>query len=125
MPTGPKNWEGETDAMNIVRKHADAVLFGTAAFFLLVGFSLYYVKLAGKESLIVVHFVSGRGADILGEKGDALKMLLAGTGIAVMNAFLAGILRDRDRVMARCAGIITLLLALLILVALVCIITVT
>lgn len=110
--------------MNALQKHADGILFGTAAFFLLIGFSLYYVKLAGMHNLIVMHFVSGRGADILGGKEDALKMLLAGTGMAIMNAFLVGILRDRNHIMARIAGIITFLIALLICISLFAIITV-
>ena len=110
--------------MGKIKKYADAILFAIAALFLLIGFSLYYVKLAGMQNLIVVHFVGGRGADVLGGKEDALKMLFAGTGIGIINAFLAGILWNRNRVMARFAGIFTFLVALLICIAILAIITV-
>ena len=110
--------------MNAVQKHADGILFGTAVFFLVIGFSLYYVKLADVQNLIVIHFVKGRGADVLGSKEDTLKMLFVGTGITVMNAFLAGILRDRNPVIARFAGIFTFLITLLICIAILAIITV-
>ncbi len=102
----------------------DTILFGAALFVLIVGFSLYYVMLAGTHGLIIIHFLGGYGADFLGEKYDALGMLFAGLVILTVNALLAGILYDRNRVMTRCISIVTLLITLLIVIAISCIITV-
>lgn len=110
--------------MHGLRKNADAVLFGSAAFLLLVGFSLYYVKLADIENLIIIRFTGGRGADFLGTKYDALGMLFAGTAITALNACIAGILHGRSPVLMRITGMITLSTALLIVIAISCIITV-
>ena len=102
----------------------DTVLFGAALLVLIVGFSLYYITLAGTHGLIIIHFLGGRGADFLGEKYDALGMLFSGVVILALNALLAGILYDRNKVMTRCISIITLLITLLIVIALSGIITV-
>lgn len=107
-----------------IRKNADATLFGIAAFLLLIGFSLYYVKLAGTEGHIIIHFTGGRGADFLGEKYDALGMLGVGTLLIMLNACLAGILHDRNPALARLTGLITAYIALLIVIVISCIITV-
>lgn len=99
-------------------------LFGVAAFLLLIGFSLYYVKLAGTEGLIVIHFIGGRGADFLGSKYDALSMLVTGSIITALNACIAGVLHGRNPVLARLTGMVTAFAALLIVITLSCIITV-
>lgn len=109
--------------MNI-KKNADTLLFGTSLFILLVGFSLYYVMLAGIQGLIIIHFLGGRGADFLGTTSDALAMLFSGLIITALNACLMGVLYDKNPVLARIAGMITLLITLLIVTALSCIITV-
>ena len=99
-------------------------LFGVAAFLLLIGFSLYYVKLAGTEGLIIIHFLGGRGADFLGDKYDALSMLVTGSIITALNACIAGVLHGRNPVLARLTGLITAFSGLLIVIAISCIITV-
>lgn len=107
-----------------LRKNPDAALFGVAALLLLIGFSLYYVNLAGTEGLIVIHFIGGRGADFLGEKYDALHMLFAGTAITIFNACLAGMLHNRNSILTRLTGMATAFSSLLIVIVLSCIITV-
>ena len=99
-------------------------LFGVAAFLLLIGFSLYYVMLAGTEGLIVIHFLGGRGADFLGDKYDALSMLVTGSIITALNACIAGVLHGRNPVLARLTGLVTAFATLLIVIAISCIITV-
>ena len=110
--------------MQYLRKIGDTELFACATFLLLIGFSLYYVKLAGVEGRIIIHFLGGRGADVLGEKYDALHMLFAGTAITGLNACLAGVLQGRNAVLARIMSAVTAFMALLIVVAISCIITV-
>jgi hypothetical protein len=124
MPTGQKNSDGENNPMHGLRKNGDATLFGIAAFLLLIGFSLYYVKLAGVEGRIIIHFLGGRGADFLGEKYNALHMLFSGTIITVLNACLAGVLYGRNPVLARLVSAVTAFMALLIVITISCIITV-
>ena len=99
-------------------------LFGVAAFLLLIGFSLYYVKLAGTQGLITIHFTGGRGADFLGSKYDALSMLVTGSIITALDACIAGVLHDRNPVHARLTGMVTAFAALLIVIVVSCIITV-
>lgn len=110
--------------MHALRKYADAILFGTAGTLLIIGFSLYYVKLAGINGLIIVHFIGGRGADVVGKKEEALGMLFSGTAILICNAFIAGILWNRNRAVTRLISILTVLGTLLICIALSGIITV-
>ncbi len=107
-----------------VRKNADTALFGASLLALLVGFSLYYVTLAGIENLIIIRFTGGRGADFLGTKYDALGMLFSGIVITGLNACLAGILRERNLVLARITSVATLGAVLLIVITISCIITV-
>ncbi len=110
--------------MHGLRKYADAILFGIALALLLIGFSLYYVKLAGINSRIIVHFVGGRGADIIGTKEEVLTMLFSGVTVVIFNAFLAGILWSRNKAVTRLISILTAFSALLIVIALSGIITV-
>ncbi len=107
-----------------LRKNADAALFASAAFTLLIGFSLYYVKLANTEGRIIIHFLGGRGADFLGEKYDALHMLFSGAIITCLNACLAGVLVSRNPILARITSAVTAFIALLIVITISCIITV-
>ena len=107
-----------------LHKNADIALFAGAAFLLLIGFSLYYVQLAGAEGFIIIHFLGGRGADFLGEKSNALHMLFAGSVMAILNAFIAAALYTRNRALARLTAVLTALIALLIVIALSCIIAV-
>lgn len=107
-----------------IRNNIDVAFFGVTIFLLLIGFSLYYVKLADIEGLIVIHFLGGRGVDFLGEKYDALHMLFAGSILTVLNACLAGILYSRNPVLTRLISAVTAFMALLIVIAISCIITV-
>ncbi len=107
-----------------LRKIGDTEIFACAAFLLLIGFSLYYVQLAGVEGRIIIHFLGGRGADFLGEKYDALHMLFAGTAITGLNICLAGVLHGRNAVLARITSAATAFMALLIVITISCIITV-
>ena len=106
------------------KRHYTTVAFGISFLFLIVGFSLYYVKLAHVESLIIIHFLAGRGADFLGDRGDALAMLLSGIAMALINYCLALTLLHRNRLLAHLISILTILLALLILIAIIVIINV-
>ena len=110
--------------MNGLQKNADIALFANAAFILLIGFSLYYINLATTEGQIIIHFLGGQGADFLGEKYDALHMLFVGTIITGLNACIAGILYNKNLVLARITSTITAFMALLIVIAIWCIIIV-
>jgi hypothetical protein len=110
--------------MHGLRKNADAIIFGASILLLLIGFSLYYVKLASTEGLIIIHFLGGQGTDFLGEKYDALYMLFSGTVITVLNACITGVLYGRNPILARLVSTITVFMALLIVMTISCIITV-
>jgi len=107
-----------------IKKNADILFFGAAYCALIVGFCLYYVKLAGITGLIIIHFTGGVGADFLDGAPNALAMLFTGTVITTINACIAGILYSRNNVLMRITGILTLIMALLIVIAVSCIITV-
>lgn len=100
------------------------IAFGAALLFLVIGFSLYYVRLTHIESLIVVHFLAREGADFLGDKKDVLGMLTAGGVITMINMGLASVLYNRRRIMAYYIGIITMLISFLILITVIAIISV-
>jgi hypothetical protein len=108
----------------MLRRHYLTVVFGLADFFLLIGFSLYYVKLAGVTHLLIIHFIARRGADVLGDKYDVLGILTAGSIITILNIALATVFYARNRSIAYLLGIITALIALLILLAVIGIISV-
>lgn len=100
------------------------IAFGAALLFLTIGFSLYYVRLAHIENLIVVHFLARHGADFLGDKKDVLGMLTAGGIITIINIGLASALYNRRRIMAYYIGIITTFISFLILITVIAIISV-
>ena len=56
--------------MHILKKNIDIIFFSISLFILLIGFSLYYVKLADLQNSIIIHFLGGHGANFLGEKYD-------------------------------------------------------
>ena len=98
--------------------------FVVAALALVVGFSLWYVKLSGRESMIVLHFMAGRNADALGTPGDVLGMLGMGTFVLAANAMLKAALGRRHQGLGDIAGIMAATAALLILIAILGIISV-
>ena len=89
--------------------------FILSALFICIALSLYYVRLAGMQHLIVVHFNAGRGADVLGTAHDVLAMINGGTLMLIINLILASILYARNRALSQTIGIITVLITLLIL----------
>ena len=100
-----------------LRHYRPPITFLLSALFLLIGFCLYYVRLANTTGTIVVHFLAGQGADILGEPKNALNMLIFGTGMAGVNLTLAATLWRRNRPLSQVTGIVTTLVSLLILIA--------
>lgn len=106
------------------KRHYNTIAFGIALLFLIIGFSLYYVQLANVKSLIIVHFIARRGADFLGNKSDALGMLVSGTVITIINYILMAAFYNRNRLVAHLISIFTAFLALLILIAIIVIISV-
>lgn len=108
----------------MLSRHYPIIAFMISAVFLVIGFSLYYVRLAPLENLIVVHFLARRGVDFLGDRGDVLGMLTTGLVLTAINAALASALYTRRRVMAYHMGIITMLITFLILIAVIAIISV-
>ena len=100
-----------------VSRNGAAGWFGASLLLLIIGFSLYYVRLAGMENLIIVHFAAGRGADVLGSTGDALSMLVSGGLILVLNGLLAATLSRRNRALGNAIGMLTVTIILLIVVA--------
>ncbi len=98
--------------------------FALSALALIIGFSLYYVRLAGIENTIAIHFIGGYGADIFGGTGDVLGMLFFGTLIWCMNLILTATIWNRNRALSRIISIITLVLSVLIVTAVYGIITI-
>lgn len=100
------------------------VPFAVAALALIIGFSLHYVRISNTESLVVLHFVSGRGADQLGEPEAVWGMLATGAFVVTASALLKAALHRRNRGMADMAGYVAATAALLILIAILGIISV-
>ena len=98
-------------------RYRPIVPFALAGLFLVIGFCLYYVRLANTTAAIVIHFQDGRGADVIGTAGDALGMLAIGTMVLGVNLALASALWRRNRALSGVTGLTTALLTLLILVA--------
>ncbi len=109
---------------SFVRRNGGIGYFAISFFLIVVGFSLYYVRLADMDSVIILHFMAGRGADVLGSTGDALGMLLSGSLILVVNAILAASLARRAKALGSVVGMLTALITLLILIAILGIIAV-
>ncbi len=110
--------------VEFIRKNGPLGWFAASFLILVIGFSAYYVRLAETENLIILHFMAGRGADVLGTAGDALGMLVSGGMILVANGMLAAILASRNRALANAIGMLTVLIVLLILIAILGIIAV-
>lgn len=98
--------------------------FVIATIALVVGFSLQYVSLSDRESLVILHFVSGRGADELGKPGSVLQMLGTGAFVVISAALMKAALHRRNAGMADMAGYMAATGALLILIAILGIISV-
>ena len=106
------------------RRHYLIIAFGLSFFFLAIGFSLYYVRLAEIHSLIIIHFLARHGADVIGAKEDALGILISGSVITILNGILASAFYNRERIVSYLVGIITALITLLILITIIVIINV-
>ena len=98
-------------------RYQPIVPFAFAGLFLVIGFCLYYVRLAGTTAAIVIHFQASHGADVIGTAGDALGMLAIGTMMVGVNLAIASTLWRRNRALSGVTGLMTALIALLILVA--------
>lgn len=109
----------------MLKRHYHTIAFGIASLFLIIGFSLYYVQLAGVKNLIVIHFSAPRGgADFIGNTSDALGILVSGAIMTLINYALMSVFYNRDRLLAHLISMATILLAFLILIAITVIITV-
>lgn len=106
------------------KRHYTTIAFGISLLFLIIGFSLYYVRLADLKSLIIIHFLARHGADFLGNKADALGILVSGLIITSINYTLTIVLYNRNRLLAHLISILTMLLTLLILITIIVIISV-
>jgi len=98
--------------------------FAVATLALIIGFSLQYVHLSSAENLVVLHFVSGRGADHLGTPESVLGMLGIGIFITISAMLMKAALYERNRGMADMAGYVAATATLLILIAILGIISV-
>lgn len=101
----------------MIRRTFAALPLIASSAMLIVGLSLYYVRLAGEQSLIVLHFIARDGADFWGTKTDVLLMLVAGAFVLFSNTTLAGILWNRNRALAQAINVATSAVMLLILIA--------
>lgn len=106
------------------KRHYTTIAFGISLLFLIIGFSLYYVHLADVKSLIIIHFLARRGADFLGNRADALGILVSGFVMTGINYALTATLYNRNRLLAHLISILTMLITLLILITIIVIITV-
>ncbi len=106
----------------MLKRHYTTIAFGASLLFLIIGFSLYYVRLANIKSLIVVHYLARHGADFLGNTSDALNILISGFVFLCINYMLAIALYNRNLLMTDTISSITLLILFLILIALMVII---
>lgn len=107
--------------VKLVRETAPFLLSAIA---LAVGFSLYYVRFAGTENLVVLHFTAGRGADAIGEATTMLGMLGMGVAIMIANFALKTALWQKNRGLADAAGYVAAASSLLILIVMLGIISV-
>lgn len=108
----------------MLKRNYLTIAFGLAAFFLLIGFSLYYVKLANTTHVLIIHFIARRGADVLGDTYDVLGILTAGGVILFLNILLATAFYARNRSVSYLLGIIATCVTLLILLTVIGIIAV-
>ena len=98
--------------------------YAVATIAIVIGFSLQYVRLSDAENLVVLHFVSGRGADRLGAPESVLGMLAMGAFVIISAVFMKAALHRRNRGLADMAGYMAATAALLILIAILGIISV-
>ena len=91
---------------------------------IMIGLSLYYIHLADLKTLIILHYESLLGADVLGRKEDVLGILLSGLGLIFLNFLLTAVFYQRRRSYAYAATFISLLLSVLILAGVIAIISV-
>ena len=99
-------------------------LFIPALILLVIGFSLYYVRLADTEHLLIIHYKSQQGVDFLGSKKDALGILTSGLLIALINFVLASLIFNRNRLYSYLIGLMTIFISGLILITIVVIISI-
>ena len=100
-----------------ISRYKEAAPFALSTLFVVIGLCLYYVRLAGTKSTIILHFIGGYGADALGSSGSALGMLIFGAAMTATNLALAAALWPRNRDLSRVTGVLTAFMSLLILVA--------
>lgn len=91
---------------------------------MVVAFSFFYVRLADIEHLIIVHFESLRGVDVLGSKKEMIGILISGLVLNLINFLLATFLYNRQRLLSYLIGLMNIFVSLLILLTIVVIISV-
>jgi hypothetical protein len=82
--------------------------------FLLIGFSVAFVKLAQIDHLLIIHFDSFQGIDFLGGKSHVYGILASGLFLNLLNVFLAGAFYPSQRFLAYLLVFFNILLSLLI-----------
>ena len=100
------------------------ILFGIAMVTLVVAFSIFYVRLADVEHLLVIHFESLRGVDFLGSKSEITGVLASGLALVLINFLVAAFLHNRSRLFSYLIGVMTIFISLLILLTISVIISV-
>jgi hypothetical protein len=98
--------------------------FLTAVIFLIVGFSVSYIRLADVQNLLIIHFDSFRGIDFLGDKQDVFGILAVGLAVMTVNGFLANVFYYRERFFSYLLSFSSVVLSLLILIAVFAIISI-
>jgi len=99
-------------------------LFGISLVVLVVAFSLFYVRLAEIEHLLIIHFESLRGVDFLGSKKEVVGILISGLVLNIINFLLAAFLYNRQRLLSYLIGFMNIFISFLILLTIIVIISV-
>ncbi len=94
-----------------------AYTFGFGFLLLIVAMSFAYVKFAGVDALLAIHFSPRQGVDFLGSSMDVFGIIFTGFGVLLANGFVAWYLNKREHFLSVIVAFFSVLLALLLFIA--------
>jgi hypothetical protein len=95
-----------------------------AALFLGIALSAHFVALAETPGLLVIRFIAGQGATLIGPSARVAGLIGGGCAIVAVNLCLTSALYNKHRLLAHAVSMASAGIALLILIAVSAIITV-
>lgn len=93
-------------------------------FLIIVGLSVAFVALGDSDHLLIIHFDSFQGIDVLGSRRQVFNLLLTGLAINFINYQLTGVFYRRERFFAFLLAFSNILISFLILLAILVIISI-